>query len=165
MAARGFRNKDGGEFRGDCGRQFRPGLERGAGRGFLRKPALAQMVLWGLMLGFPATSARAQKPAGDLTEIGLEKLMDIEVTSVSRKEQKLFQAPSAIFVITAEDIRRSGSTNIPDLLRMMPGADVAQIDSNAWAISIRGFNERYSDQVLVLIDGRTVYTPTFSGVY
>jgi iron complex outermembrane receptor protein len=68
-------------------------------------------------------------------------------------------------VINQEDIRRSGATNIPDLLRMAPGVDVAQIDANTWAISIRGFNDRYANKVLVLIDGRTVYTPTTSGVY
>jgi iron complex outermembrane receptor protein len=68
-------------------------------------------------------------------------------------------------VISPEDIRRSGATNIPDVLRMVPGVQVARIDSNAWAISIRGFNTRYSNKVLVLVDGRTVYSPSFSGVY
>ncbi len=91
--------------------------------------------------------------------------MNMEVTSVSRKEQKLSKAGAAVYVITREDIRRSGATNIPDLLRMAPGVDVAQIDSNTWAISIRGFNTRYSNKVLVLVDGRTVYTPVNSGVF
>ena len=68
-------------------------------------------------------------------------------------------------MINQEDIRRSGATNIPDLLRMAPGVDVEQIDANAWAISIRGFNSRFSNKVLVLIDGRTVYNPIFSGVF
>jgi iron complex outermembrane recepter protein len=107
-----------------------------------------------------------QKPvSGDLTDASLEDLMNMEVTSVSKKEQKLSKTGAAVFVITQEDIRRSGSTNIPDLLRMVPGADVAQIDANKWAISLRGFNDRYADKVLVLIDGRSVYTPSFSGVY
>lgn len=72
---------------------------------------------------------------------------------------------AAIFVITEEDIRRSGATNIPDVFRMVPGVEVAQLDANIWVISIRGFSDRFPDKVLVLIDGRTVYTPTSSGVY
>jgi iron complex outermembrane receptor protein len=108
--------------------------------------------------------AQSQAPI-DLRQASLEDLMDITVTSVSKKEEKLSKTAAAAFVITQEDIRRSGATNIPDLLRMAPGVDVEQIDANAWAISIRGFNSRYSDKVLVLIDGRTVYSPVFSGVY
>jgi iron complex outermembrane receptor protein len=153
------------EFRGDLDGQLGPRCLRGAGSGSLWRSAAVQSVLFGLVLGFPATPAWAQKVPADLTEIGIEKLMDIEITSVSKKEQKLFQAAAAIFVITAEDIRRSGAMSISDLLRMAPGVEVAQVDANAWAISIRGFNERNSDKVLVLIDGRTVYTPSFSGVY
>jgi iron complex outermembrane receptor protein len=91
--------------------------------------------------------------------------MNIQVTSVSRKEQKLSNVAAAIYVITQEDIRRSGATTIPDLLRMVPGLDVAQIDANAWAISSRGFNDQIADKLLVLIDGRSVYDPTFSGIF
>ena len=101
----------------------------------------------------------------DLTELSLEDLMNTKVTSVSKKEQSLSKVAAAIFVITQEDIRRSGATNIPDLLRMVPGVDVAQINANTWAISARGFNHQFSDKLLVLIDGRTVYTPLFAGVY
>jgi len=101
----------------------------------------------------------------DLSDKSLEDLMNTEVTSVSKKEQKLSQVAAAIFVITQEDILRSGATNIPDLLRMVPGLDVAQINASTWAISARGFNEEFSDKLLVLVDGRAVYTPTFSGVY
>ncbi len=90
--------------------------------------------------------------------------MNIEVTSVSKKEQKMSQVAAAIFVITGEDIRRSGATNIPDLLRMVPGMDVGQINSNTWAVSARGFNHELADKLLVLIDGRAVYTPMFGGV-
>src|SRR5580698_8175349 len=75
----------------------------------------------------------------DITEISIEDLMNIKVTSVSNKEEKLSRAAAAIFVITQEDIRRSGATNIPDLLRMVPGLDVAQINGSTWAISARGF--------------------------
>jgi iron complex outermembrane receptor protein len=101
----------------------------------------------------------------DLTRASLEDLMNMQVTSVSKKKQSLSKAAGAIYVISQDDIRRSGATNIPDLLRMVPGVNVARINANSWAISIRGFNSRYSDKVLVLIDGRTVYTPLFSGVY
>ncbi len=101
----------------------------------------------------------------DLTTVSLEDLMNIQVTSVSKKEQSLSRTGAAVFVITRNDIRRSGMRNIPDLLRMAPGVNVARIDANAWAIGIRGFNNRYSTKVLVLIDGRTVYNPVFSGVY
>src|ERR1700744_3507757 len=93
----------------------------------------------------------------DLRQASLEDLMDITVTSVSGKEQKLSRAAAAVFVITQEDIRRSGATNIPDVLRMAPGVNVARIDASTWAVSIRGFNSRYSDKILVLIDGRSVY--------
>lgn len=113
-----------------------------------------------------AASAQTTAPAPvDLTRASLEDLMNLQVTSVSKKEQALSKAGSAVYVITQDDIRRSGATNVPDLLRMVPGVDVARINANTWAISIRGFNYRYSGKVLVLIDGRTVYTPLFSGVY
>ena len=98
--------------------------------------------------------------------MSLEDLMNIEVTSVSKKEQKLSQVAAAIFVITQEDIRRSGATNIPDLLRMVPGLDVAQINGSTWAIGARGFAAQYSsNKLLVMIDSRIVYTPNFAGVY
>jgi iron complex outermembrane recepter protein len=100
-----------------------------------------------------------------LGDASLEQLLNVEVTSVSKKEQKLSRTAAAVFVIGREDIRRSGAENLPDVLRMAPGVEVAQIDANAWAITIRGFNSRFSNKVLVLVDGRSVYTPSFSGVY
>lgn len=117
------------------------------------------------MLGMsaPACFAQNQSPP-DLTQISLEDLMNVEVTSVSKKEQKLGSAGAAIFVISQEDIRRSGASNIPDLLRMVPGVNVAQMSASTWAISIRGFNDVFADKVLVLIDGRSVYNPITSGV-
>ena len=111
------------------------------------------------------TATHAQNAEPDLTTLQIEDLMNVDVTSASRKEQKLSEVPAAVFVITKEDIQRSGATNIPDLLRMVPGLEVAQINPSTWAISARGFNGQYSNQLLVLIDGRTVYTPIFSGVY
>src|SRR5579859_5904915 len=101
----------------------------------------------------------------DLTSTSIEDLMNVEVTSVSKKDQKLSRTAAAIFVITQEDIRRSGATNIPDLLRMVPGLDVAQVNGSTWAISSRGFNDEFANKLLVLIDGRTVYSPLFSGVF
>jgi iron complex outermembrane receptor protein len=110
--------------------------------------------------------ATAQEPPQiDLGKMDLEDLMNIKVTSVSKREQRLARTAAAVFVINQEEIRRSGATNIPDVLRLAPGVDVEQIDANAWAIGVRGFNSRYSNKVLVLIDGRTVYTPSFSGVF
>ena len=96
--------------------------------------------------------------------MNIEDLMNIKVTSVSKTEQKLSRTAAAISVITEEDIRRSSATNIPDLLRMVPGVDVAQIDANTWAISARGLNDEFSNELLVLLDGRNMYTPTFGGV-
>jgi iron complex outermembrane receptor protein len=101
----------------------------------------------------------------DLTRLTLEELMDIQVTSVSRGEEDFSKAPSAIFVLTQEDIRRSGTNSIPEILRMVPGVHVAQIDSSTWAISARGFNSRFANKLLVLIDGRSVYTHVFSGIW
>lgn len=91
--------------------------------------------------------------------------MNVEVTSVSKHEQLLSQTAAAIFVISQEDIRRSGATNIPDLLRMVPGLYVAQINASTWAICARGFNGRFSNELLVMVDGRTVYSATFGGVF
>lgn len=109
--------------------------------------------------------SNAQQLPNDLTTTSLEDLMNIEVTSVSRKEEKLFQTAAAVYVITQEEIRRSGLTSIPELLRLAPGVEVARIDGNKWAISARGFNGRIANKLLVLIDGRSVYSPETSGVY
>jgi iron complex outermembrane receptor protein len=112
-----------------------------------------------------ASGVVAQKPTTDLTNTSLEDLMNIEVTSVSKKEEKLFQSAAAIHVITQEEIRRSGLTSIPELLRLVPGLEVGQIDGTKWAVSARGFNGRFANKLLVLVDGRSVYSPETSGVY
>ncbi len=116
-----------------------------------------------LLTSIAAVTQAPTPPPKDLSQVSLEDLLNIEVTSASKKEQKLSKTGAAIYVITQEDIRRSGATNIPDVLRMAPGVEVAQVDGNSWAISIRGFNSLYANKVLVLIDGRSVYSPTFSG--
>src|ERR1700687_2800470 len=113
----------------------------------LKRNFLAWPIL-GLLL-FPAS---AQQTLKEMSEKSLEDLMNIKVTS-------------AIFVIRQEDIRNSGAVNISGLLRMVPGLDVAQINAHSWAISARGLNEEFANKLLVLIDGRTVYSPLFAGVY
>ena len=123
------------------------------------------MLIQLLILLAIALPAWPQQKTEDLTSKSLEDLMNMEVTSVSKKEQKLSRTASAIFVITQEDIRRSGATNIPDLLRMVPGMNVAQINANTWAINVRGFNEQFANELLVMVDGRSLYTPSFGGVY
>lgn len=119
-----------------------------------------------LMLSASLSSyAAAQGQGQDLTKLKIEDLMQLEVTSVSKSEQTLSRTAAAVFVITRADIQRSGTNKIPELLRMVPGLDVAQLNSNAWAISARGFNERFGNELLVMVDGRTVYNPTFGGVF
>lgn len=109
------------------------------------------------------TNEQIQKAAD--ADDALEQLARLKVVSVSRREVSLQHAAAAVFVITHEDIRRSGLQNIPELLRMAPGLDVARIDGNKWAVSARGFNERFADKMLVMIDGRSVLSPLSSGVY
>ncbi len=122
-----------------------------------------------------AAAANTGDPAADsILNLDLEQLastpvvvpsMDIPVTSVTKEESTVGRSAAAVFVITNEMIRRSGATSVPEALRMAPGLDVAQVNSSTWAISCRGFNSTLANKLLVLIDGRTVYTPVFSGVY
>lgn len=91
--------------------------------------------------------------------------MDIPVSTVTKQDSTVGQSPAAVFVISNEMIRRSGATCVPELLRMAPGVEVARVNSHAWAISIRGFNARFSNKLLVLVDGRVVYNQLYSGVY
>jgi len=114
-------------------------------------------------LAHPLAYAIEEDPfALDLDDIAS---LDVEVTSVSKKAQKLSDSAAAIFVISNEDIRRSGATSIPEALRMAPGVNVARINANQWAITTRGLNGRFANKLLVLLDGRSVYIPSFSGVY
>jgi iron complex outermembrane receptor protein len=100
-----------------------------------------------------------------LYEMDFEQLMDVEVISIAKKPQSIRKTAAAIHVISQADIQRSGATTLPEVLRGVPGVQVAHIDGNKWAISIRGFNGEFANKLLVLIDGRSVYTPLFSGVY
>jgi len=125
------------------------------------------MTRWSIACSFliigSVSASQDSLPA--LKAMSLEQLLEVEATSVSRQPQKLSEAAAALFVITRDDIRRSGASSIPELLRMVPGVDVARIDGNKWAISVRGFNGRFANKLLVLMDGRSVYTPLDSGVF
>src|SRR5712671_2945400 len=114
--------------------------------------------------GWAAALDNTQETPGQLKRLSLEQLGNVEVTTLSKEPEQVWRTPAAIYVITQEDIRRSGATNVPDILRLAPGVEVAQTDSSTWAVGIRGFGSGFSKSVLVLIDGRNVYTPLFAGV-
>ncbi|MBZ5523179.1 MAG: TonB-dependent receptor [Acidobacteriia bacterium] len=130
-------------------------------RAFARGQWLFCLVLPGVLFQ-AAPAVTQQKP--DLTEMSLEELSRIQVTSVSKKEQKLNETAAAVFVITAQDIRNSTATSVPELLPAVPGLEVSQINGTRWAISARGFAEQFANKTLILIDGRSVFDPLFSGV-
>ena len=111
-----------------------------------------------------AAPLQAQTRPIDLGVATLEDLMNIEITSASRKSERAEDVPAAVYVITRDDIRRSGMTTVPELLRLAPGVQVAQINANKWAISIRGFSGISSNKVVVLVDGRSLYNPLFASV-
>ncbi len=128
----------------------------------------ARSMRWQILVGLAAAVALPTVQAADddpFFGLNLKEVLNLEITSVSKKPQTVSQAAAAVFVITADDIRRSGAGTIPDALRLAPGIQVGQISSNAWAVSARGFDGRFTNKLLVLMDGRSVYTPTFSGVY
>jgi len=100
----------------------------------------------------------------DLANLSLDELTNVKVTSASKKEERLSKAPAAIFVVTSEDIRRGGFTSIPEALRMVPGLYVARINADHWSVSARGFSDYLNNKMLVLVDGRNVYDPSFGGV-
>ena len=118
-------------------------------------PHLLLLTLW---VGQPAAASV------DLTSLSIEDLMDLEVSLTSRTEKRVFETPAAVFVLTAEDLRRSGATSLPEALRLVPGIEVARLDASKWGVAARGFNGRFANKLLVLIDGRAVYTPFYSGV-
>jgi iron complex outermembrane receptor protein len=119
----------------------------------------------GACAALAATAAMAEPQQPDLLDLSIEELANVRITSASRIEENLHDAPAAVFVITADDIRRSGVTSIPEALRLAPGVEVARRSAFEWAISIRGFNSDLSNKLLVLIDGRTVYSPLYAGVF
>ncbi len=125
----------------------------------LQKTALLASVL------FFTYNSIASSDQDELINLSVEDLLNVEVISVAKKAKSLNDSPAAIFVISQDDIHRIGATSVPEALRLAPGLDVSRIDSNKWAISVRGFNGRFANKLLVLIDGRNTYTRAFSGVY
>ena len=154
--------------------QNRPSKETGFHRAYrssIRQIATANtlaLLLWLSATG-QVTRAQAtqssQNPPEDLKHLSLEQLGNLEVTTASKQPEALRKVPAAIYVITQEDIRRSGATSLPEVLRLAPGVEVAQVDSDHWSVAIRGFGAVLQSKLLVLIDGRSLYTPLFSGVY
>jgi len=132
-----------------------------------RRTLLRPLVLVAtLLLTFVGpTPLWAAEDGRELLEMSLETLMNLEVTSAAKSAQPLAEAAAAIFVISREEIRRSGVTSIPEALRLAPGVQVARISANAWAVSARGFNGRFANKLLVLMDGRSLYNSMFSGVF
>jgi iron complex outermembrane receptor protein len=118
-----------------------------------------------LLLPAYAGMLATELPTGELIDLDLESLMDIEVYSASKKTQRLKDVSSAVFVINQDMIHKSGLTEIPELLRLAPGVQVSRINGNAWSVSIRGGSGRYGDKLLVMIDGRSIYTLLYAGVY
>jgi iron complex outermembrane receptor protein len=129
-------------------------------RRFVRVMVLATLVA----AAGPRASAQVVRHP-DLGGASLEDLMKIQITAASRREQRVEDVPAAVFVLTQDDIRRSGMRTLPELLRLVPGVQVAQLTSSNWAISIRGFNDQFSNKLLVLIDGRSIYKRAFSGTF
>jgi len=128
-----------------------------------------RLIVWSVcaacMLASPPPARAQTVTPTALKRLTIDDLVNLEVTSVSRHSERLFEAPASIYVINDEDIRRSGATTLPEVLRLAPNLEVARIDPLQAAISARGFNNAAGNKLLVLIDGRTVYTPLFSGVF
>ena len=119
---------------------------------------------WSVLACAVQASLASAAVQNEFLDMSLEELVDYRLMSMSRKEQRVADMAAAAYVISAEEIRRSGAQSIPEALRMVPGLNVAQINRNSWAVSSRGFNERFSGKLLVQVDGRSVYSPLFSGV-
>jgi len=129
----------------------------------VRRRLLGRVVVVGLLM--TAVIGSAQPRSKNLSELSLEELSNVEITSASKRPERLSDAAASVFVISADDIRRSGATTLPEALRLAPNLEVAQAFANGYAISARGFNSSSANKLLVLIDGRSVYTPLFGGVF
>ncbi len=130
------------------------------GRTFVSAAIFLSLVAFGVNPGLSQDSTSI-----DLTGFSLEELMDVKVVSISRKAESIQGAAAAVFVISEDDIRRSGAHSIAEVLRLAPGLNVARISASTWAVTARGFNSRYANKLQVLEDGRSIYSPMFSGVY
>src|SRR6202158_1658430 len=137
----------------------------------VRRLVVATAITWLAPLVCPVQNNWAQEihidqnASASLKKLNLEELGNVEVTTASKEPKTVWRTPAAVYVLTQEDIRRSGATSLPEVLRLVPGVEVARTDSDTWSLGVRGFGSTLSRSVLVLIDGRTVYTPLFAGVY
>src|ERR1700687_5974228 len=137
----------------------------------VRRLVVATAITWLAPLVCPVQNNWAQEihidqnASASLKKLNLEELGNVEVTTASKEPKTVWRTPAAVYVLTQEDIRRSGATSLPEVLRLVPGVEVARTDSDTWALGVRGFGSALSRSVLVLIDGRSVYTPLFAGVY
>ncbi|OIO71257.1 MAG: hypothetical protein AUJ57_07305 [Zetaproteobacteria bacterium CG1_02_53_45] len=120
-----------------------------------------------MVLLYMAGSAYAEEfaQADALLDMDMQQLMNVTVTSAGKRHEKYYSTAAAVYVISNDDIRRSGAMSIPEALRLAPGVEVQQPNANQFAVSIRGHNDTLSDKLLVLMDGRALYSPTFSGVW
>jgi iron complex outermembrane receptor protein len=130
-----------------------------------RAAIIILLVLEGLVNTSFAAAQQDQANGEPLKQLSLADLGNVEVTTASKEPEEVWKTPAAVFVITQDAIRRSGATSIPEVLRLAPGVEVAQVDSDHWSVGIRGFGAVLASKLLVLIDGRSVYTPLFAGVY
>lgn len=128
-----------------------------------RRAGCALAVLTCALSGWNAIGQEPEKDSA--ASLSMEQLVNMNVSSVERREQKLYKTSAAVFVVTRDDIRRSGADNVPELLRMVPGIEVAQVQASRWAVSARGFNGLFANKMLVLIDGRSIYNLDWSGTY
>ncbi|RPJ48002.1 MAG: TonB-dependent receptor [Candidatus Latescibacterota bacterium] len=165
-------SRDGAPLRGrGAGNGPRPPRDRARATadGIARRNLLLLKILRALTLGIPVVAVfffpAAPAALGDLTELSLEDLMEIEVTTVSKKSEQLSSAPAAVYVMSGEEVRRTGGTTIAEALRYVPGVQVSRVSSNWWAVTVRGFAGNFANKLLVLVDGRSVYTPFYAGTY
>lgn len=148
-----------------------PSLARLPARCSNKGASLTSLLTFAFLLSAISAQARPENPSSlpeeqsSLKQLTLQQLGEVEVTTAAKTPEQAWKTPAAIYVITQEDIERSGGTTIPGALRLAPGVEVAQISSDKWSIGIRGFGSRLSRDVLVLIDGRTVYTTLLAGTY
>ncbi len=127
---------------------------------FRRRSALILLLGLAGMVNHSFAAPQGDRATGEpLKQLSLADLGNVEVTTASKEPEEVWKTPAAVFVITQDDIRRSGATSIPEVLRLAPGVEVAQIDSDHWSVGIRGFAAGLSSKLLVLIDGRSVYSP------
>lgn len=129
------------------------------------KSSVAIRIIFLCLSSWPVPGQQIGSLSGKIEELGVGELLSLQITSVNRKAQKLAKAPAAVFVITQEDIRRSGATSLPEVLRLAPGLHIGRVNGTNYAVGSRGHNGQFSNKLLVMIDGRTIYTPLFAGTH